>query len=58
MSESIIKSEIENRGITPDKEAVETITWFKQNNPEMSLDEIIENYYLWNKKRDMAFGIL
>lgn len=46
MSENLIKIEIENRGITPDKEAIETITWFKQNNPEISLDEIIENYYL------------
>ena len=46
MSESIIKVELENRGIKPDQEAIETITWYKQNNPEISLDEIIENYYL------------
>jgi hypothetical protein len=45
MSESMIKTELENRGIKPDQETIETITWFKQNNPEISLDEIIESWY-------------
>jgi len=56
MSESMIKTELENRGIKPDQETIETITWFKQNNPEISLDEIIESWY-WEWNNFMRFGI-
>lgn len=47
MSQSVVAVEIENvMGFKPNMEAVETITWFKNNNPYMELKQIIEDYYL------------
>lgn len=46
MSAQNVKLELEKRGIKPDKEAVETIAWFSDSNPQLDIDEIIRDYYI------------
>ena len=46
MSREVIKEEIKSLiGSEPDNDSIDTIYWFKTNNPTYDLDTMINDYY-------------
>ena len=46
MSKQMVEQELESRGIHADEESIETISWFSDNNPQMNIDDIINDYFI------------